>query len=146
MCGSAAVPTIRQNTSARKLRRESSKVFCAASSPFGSPANCCACGGMPASGLARAASAALAAVQAFLRRGLVFGSAASAFSAAWISASGALAAFRSASFFVRGGLVGRQRRRHVLQLGVELVGRASLKMAMTSISFGSAMQLLLALR
>ncbi len=68
----------------------------------------------------------------------VFGSAARAFSAAWISAAGALAAFRSASFLLRRSPVGGQRGRHVLQLGVEPSAALALKMAMTSISFGSA--------
>jgi hypothetical protein len=38
MCGSAAVPTIRQKTSAMKLRRDSSKVFRSAGVPSGLPA------------------------------------------------------------------------------------------------------------
>ena len=136
MCGNAAVPTIKQKIKAKKLRREVSKAVRAFSSPAGSPANCCAWRGIPASGADRAFAPFLPAVQAFFAASASLGTAAKAFSAAAISGAGAFAAFNSATFCSAAALSAANAAGTSFNFSANASARA-LKIARTSSSFGS---------
>ena len=78
--------------------------------------------GMPASGSARAALAALAAVQAFLASSAVLRQRGQRLLGGLHVGGRAVGGLQVVELLLRGGLVGRQRGGHVLQLGVEAVG------------------------
>ncbi len=126
MCGSAAVPTIRQNTSARKLRRETSRAVSSL------PGNTSAC----RSGGAARAPARASLVHCALAAAASVGYAATAFSAAATWSAGAFSALSFSRVAVSSCLPVSNDAGRPLTLALASSARA-LKIARTSSSFGS---------